>query len=46
MLLWELPFFQLFLAVLEELATGLRDFYALWLFWNLDSLMLFGHLLA
>ena len=46
MLLWVLPFFPSFLAILEELAPRLRGFYALWLFWNLDSMMLFGHLLA
>ena len=46
MLLWVLPVSLPFLAVLEELAPRLQDFSALWHFWNLDSMMLFVHMLA
>ena len=46
MLLSVMPFFLVFLAVLAVLASRLWDFCALWLFWNLDSKMLFVNMLA
>ena len=47
MLLWVLPFFLLFLAVLAKFVPWRLNFYALWIFWNLDSSMiLFRNVLA
>ena len=46
MLLSVLPFSLLFWAALAVLAPRRRDFCALWLFWNLDSMMLSVHVLA
>ena len=40
-LLLVMPFSLLFWAVLVVLALRRRDFCALWLFWNFDSMMLF-----
>ena len=46
MLLLLMPFSLLFWAVLAELAPRRRDFCALWLFWNFDSMMLSMKVLA
>ena len=46
MLLLVMPFSLLFWAILAVLAPRRRDFCALWLFWNLDSMMLSVNVLA
>ena len=46
MLLSVLPFSLLFWAALAVLAPRRRDFCALWLFWNFDSMMLSVNVLA